>query len=103
MRHKREHIGRNANALPHRAAEQAQLPLQAMVFEKEMRPGQFRVMSKPVFEWSVKEGCRFFVRVFDLTKDEEKMIYKQHLRAVGEHFYYFEVLDDTFRRADDRS
>ena len=74
-----------------------------MVFEKEMRPGQFRVMSKPVFEWSVKEGCRFFVRVFDLTKDEEKMIYKQHLRAVGEHFYYFEVLDDTFRRADDRS
>ena len=84
------------NALPHRAAEQAQLPLQAMVFEKEMRPGQFRVMSKPVFEWSVKEGCRFFVRVYDLTKDEEKMIYKQHLRAVGEHFYYFEVLDGTF-------
>ena len=84
------------NALPHRAVEQAQLPLQPMVFEKEMRPGRFRVMSKPVFEWSVKEGCRFFVRVYDLTKDEEKMIYKQHLRTVGEHFYYFEVLDDTF-------
>ena len=91
------------NALPHRAAEQAQLPLQAMVFEKEMRPGQFRVMSKPVFEWSVKEGCRFFVRVYDLTKDEEKMIYKQHLRTVGEHFYPFEVRHGTFRTADDRS
>ena len=91
------------NALLHRAAEQAQLPLQAMVFEKEMRLGQFRVMSKPVFEWSVKEGCRFFVRVYDLTKDEEKMIYKQHLRTVGEHFYYFEVLDGTFRTADDRN
>ena len=89
------------NALPHRAAKQAQLPLQAMVFEKEVRPGRFRVMSKPVFEWSVKEGCRFFVRVYDLTKDEEKMIYKQHLRTVGEHFYYFEVLDDTFRKAGD--
>ena len=84
------------NALPHRAAEQAQLPLQAMVFEKEVRPGRLRVMSKPVFEWSVKEGCRFFVRVYDRTKDEEKMIYKQRLRTVGEHFYYFEVLDGTF-------
>ena len=84
------------NALPHWAAEQAQLPLQDMVFEKEMRPEQFRVMSQPVFAWGVKEGCRFFVRVYDQTKDEEKMIYKRHLRTVGKHFYYFEVLDGTF-------
>ncbi len=91
------------NTLPHRAEEQAYLPLQAMVFEKEMHPRQFRAMSKPVFEWSVEEKCRFFVRVFDLTKDEEKIIYKQHLRTVGEHFYYFEVLDGTFRIAHDRS
>lgn len=84
------------NALPHRVAEQAQLPLQAMVFEKDVRPEQFRVMSRAVIDWSVKEGCRFFVRVYDLTKDEEKVIYKKHLRTVGEHFYYFEVLDGTF-------
>lgn len=56
-------------------------------------------MSRAVFNWSVKEGCRFFVRVFDLTKDEEKMIYKRRLRTVGEHFYYFEVLDGTFSQA----
>ena len=90
------------NALPHRAEEQSQLPLQAIVFENEVRPRQFQVMTKPVFEWSVKEGCRFFVRVFDLTKNEEKRIYKHHLRIVGEHFYPFEDLKGTFGMADDR-
>ena len=91
------------NALPHRAAQQAQLPLQAMVFEKELPPNRFRAMSRAVFEWSKKKGCRFFVRVYDLTKDKEKLIYKRHLRTVGDHFYIYEVLDSTFRTADDRS
>ena len=91
------------NALPHRAVEQTQLPLQAMVFEKEIRPEQFREMSRAVFEWSVKEGCRFHVRIYDLTKDEEKIIYKRHLRAVTDHFYYYLIRDGTFKTADDRS
>jgi len=85
------------NALPHRSADQAELPLRAMVFEEEVSPEQFRVMSQAVYEWSVREGCRFFVRVYDLTKDDEKITYKRYLRTVGEHFYYFEVLDGTFR------
>ncbi len=91
------------NALPQWAAEQAQLPLQAMVFEEEIHPRQFRAMSKPVFERSVKKKCRFFVRVFDLTKDDEKKIYKQHLRTVGDRFYHFEDLKGTFGTVDDRS
>ncbi len=91
------------NALPHRAAEQAQLPLQMMVFEKEMLPEEFLVMAKPIFERSVKEKCRFWVRVYDLTKDEEKRIYKHHLRTLGQRFYYLEDLGGTFRIADDRS
>ena len=89
------------NALPHRASEQAQLPLQAMVFKKEMRPGQFRVMSKPILEWSVKEGCRFFVRVYDQTRDDEKMIYKRHLRTVLDYFYHYEVPDGRFNISDE--
>ena len=91
------------NALPHWAAEQALLPLQAMVFEKEMLPEEFLVMAKPVFERSVKKKCRYWVRVYDLTKDEEKRIYKHHVWTVGQRFYYFEVEGGTFRIADDRS
>ena len=34
----------------------------------------------------------FFVRVFDLTRAYEKAAYKQYLRTVGEHFYYYEEL-----------
>ena len=64
-----------------------------MVFNQEVQPAQFRNMSRPVYEWSVKKGCRFFVRVYDLTKAEEKAIYKQHLRTVEEHFYPYEVLN----------
>lgn len=91
------------NTLPHRVEEQAQLPLLAMVFNKEVRPEQFQVITRAVYDWSVKKKCRFFVRVYDLTKEGEKKLYKYHLRTVGEHFYYFEVLNGAFRVADDRS
>ena len=91
------------NALPRRSAEQAQLPLQTMEFEKEMRPEQFLVMAEPIFLWSKKEGCRFFVRVYDLTQDDEKSIYKQHLRTLGDRFYSYEDLNGTFRTIDGRN
>ena len=79
------------NALPHRTAEQAQLPLQTIVFDYEVQSEQFLKTSKPVFEWSKREGCRFFVRVSDRTKGEEKAIYKQLLWTVGQRFYSYEV------------
>ena len=78
------------------------MPLEAMVFEKEMRPEQFRAMSDPVLKWSKKNKCRFFVRVYDHTKDEEKAIYKHHLRTVGDYFYPFEDLNGRFNMSDER-
>ena len=39
----------------------------------------------------MKEGCRFWVLLYDLTKDEEKKIYKRHEWTVGQRFYYLEV------------
>ena len=84
------------NALPHRTAEQAQLPLQTIVFDQEVQPEQFLKMSRPVFEWSKRKGCRFFVRVSDRTKGEEKTIYKQLLWTVGQHFYFYEVRNGAF-------
>jgi len=84
------------NALPHRTAEQAQLPLQTIVFDQEVQPEQFLKMSRPVFEWSKREGCRFFVRISDRTKGEEKTIYKQLLWTVGQHFYSYQAQNGAF-------
>lgn len=47
----------------------------------------------PLFDWSVAEKCKFFVRVFDLTQPHEKNVYKIHLRTVNKHFYHYDVLE----------
>lgn len=80
------------NALPHRRTEQALLPVKSIVFDSELTQQDFRAQTRALFGWSEKEGCRFFVRVFDLTASHEKEAYKRQLRAVGEHFYYYEEL-----------
>jgi len=80
------------NALPHRVVEQSALPLKGLVFGAELGQQDFRAQTRALFDWSEGEGCRFFVRVFDLTAAHEKDIYKRQLRTVGEHFYYYEEL-----------
>lgn len=84
------------NALPSRKEEQNQLPVQAMVFGEEVPPSHFLTFSLPLFEWSKQHECRFFVHIFDLTKAHEKDVYKRYLRTVGQHFYYYEVLNARF-------
>lgn len=81
------------NALSHRQPEQAMLPISAIVFGSELTQQDFRLQTRALFEWSEKEGCRFFVRVFDETAPHEKDAYKRQLRTVGEHFYYYEELN----------
>ncbi len=78
------------NMLPHRAEAQRHLPLQMMVFREGLSLERFLVATLPLLEWSNAQGCRFFVRTFDLTKADEKDIYKRHLRTVGQRFYHYE-------------
>jgi hypothetical protein len=80
------------NALPNRRSEEASLPLEKITFGSELKPEAFRNQTRALFDWSEREKCRFFVRVFDLTAAFEKDIYKRQLRTVGEHFYYYEEL-----------
>lgn len=86
------------NALPHRAVEQARLPLQDIKFNVDLDLNDFRTRTRPLFQWSEKEECRFFVRVFDLTAAHEKARYKIVLRTVEEHFYKFEDLTSPWER-----
>ena len=85
------------NALPGRTAEQAVLPIKALSFSLDLGQQDFRAQTRALFEWSEREGCRFFVRVYDLTAAHEKDAYKRQLRTVGEHFYYYEELSRPWR------
>jgi len=80
------------NALPNRRSEEAALPIQRIFFGADLGQDEFRMETRALFEWSEKEQCRFFVRIFDETAAHEKDIYKRQLRTVGEHFYYYEDL-----------
>ncbi len=80
------------NALPHRSAEQAALPLRGIVFEQDVLLANFMTMTLLLYEWSDAHDCRFFVRIIDKTEGHEKAIYKRELRVVGERFYHFEDL-----------
>jgi len=82
--------------LAHRKDEQRKLPLADMQFGSELSPSLFLKLAKPIFDWSVKHECRFFVRVFDNTSSTEKLNYKHHLRFLGDRFYHYEELNERF-------
>lgn len=75
------------NALPEMqqwAAEAADV-----VFERAVSQATFAAMTQALFDWSVQNQCRFFVRVYDATAPFEKGLYKDELQTVESHFYKF--------------
>lgn len=65
-------------------------------WKKIYSPGQFRQALSPILEWSKNQDCRFYVRVFDITKKEEKLIFKQLMRVLEGVFYKYEILDERW-------
>lgn len=63
------------------------LPLEDVAIGKNINPNQFLIQTRPVFQWSVDKGCRFFVRAFDLTAPEQKELYKTRMRTLESRFY----------------
>ncbi len=88
------------NALPNRADEQARLPLADLRFDVILPAAEFRQVTRLIYLHSERQECRFFVRVFDQTAPHEKTIYKAQLRTVGEHFYYYEELNQPWAHSD---
>lgn len=82
---------------PDRDKDYAELPVSSVIFEKKIGLNDFRIETNPLYQWSNEHNCRFFVKVFDLTAGNEKEIYKKHLRIVGEHFYYYEPVDEKYQ------
>ena len=77
---------RTASAPQHRD-RRASLPLADVVTDRTLSAEQFLAQTRPVFQWSVGEDCRFFVRAFDLTGVDQKELYKTRMRTLESHFY----------------
>jgi hypothetical protein len=77
------------NAIPHRSADEANLPIQAIKFGERRSGHEFVSETRALFDWSNRQDpvCRFFVRLFDITKDSEKTTFKTGQRAVEASFY----------------
>jgi septal ring factor EnvC (AmiA/AmiB activator) len=77
--------------LPHRVKDRGQLPVVTIADTGWVQPSQFLAATRPLFDLSVKEECRFFVRVIDQTPSHDKALYIKRLQTVEQHFYKFLV------------
>lgn len=82
------------NALPDHAADENRLAPQVR-FDSVLDRDEFLRATQGLYDWSRAQHpeCRFFVRVFDRTKSDEKAIYKGELQTVEGHFYKLLVND----------
>ena len=80
------------NALADHLQDEQQL-IPKMSFGSVLNDNQFLQMTQTLYAWSRAQHpeCRFFVRLLDRTKDDEKALYKSELQAVEGHFYKLPV------------
>ena len=84
--------------IPSRNEDKKKLPMDRIDYEKMMRQENFVTSTKPFLEWGIKNDCRFYVRVFDYTGEQEKLRYKDLLQTVEHSFYKYSIRDNTTTR-----
>jgi hypothetical protein len=82
--------------LPNRKNDQALLPIQQIIFDSPILSASFTKQTDPLLVWSKEHNCRFFVRIYDQTGQQEKDIYKHQERVLQQTFYSYEVLNERF-------
>jgi hypothetical protein len=70
-----------------RAVQRRSLPAPRADPNQTLSEEEFLRGTKPLFDWSRQNDCRFFVVVYDATASHEKPLYKSLLRTVEGHFY----------------
>jgi hypothetical protein len=70
-----------------RQAERTRLPWPDIKPEQIYSEQAFLVATQALFDWSVKNECRFYVVIYDATGNDQKALYKDLLQAVEGHFY----------------
>ena len=74
---------------PQHEQERATLPTASIRTGQRLSPTRFQEQTREVFEWSVANECRFFVRAFDLTAPDQKEVYKDRMRTLESRFYKY--------------
>tara|TARA_R110001599_G_scaffold72551_1_gene201235 strand:+ start:6505 stop:7488 length:984 start_codon:yes stop_codon:yes gene_type:complete len=84
----------------YRETEMAELPLEGVRYEVPTDVATFRQMFRPLYAWSEKKECRFFVRAFDKTEAHEKELFKRLLLTTEGFFYKYLVSDRSIEPGD---
>lgn len=86
------------NQVPQWAEDYDRLPVQAIRFGEVISQGDFVVSTRPLFDYSNRKDkdCRFFVRLYDETSINAKLIYQQRRRAVEGHFFILDMKNAKF-------
>ncbi len=72
------------NAIPHRAEEQAQLPISMVKFGKDLSQQEIKQQTRALFDWSEHEKCRFYVRI----RSQNRTMPRDVFGTVTDVFYY---------------
>jgi cell division protein FtsL len=75
------------NKISHRQADQAKLPISMITYSKYLEPEEFETQTSGIHKWAIDNKCHFFVRIFDDTAADEKVIYKDLLQTAEGSFY----------------
>ena len=76
--------------VPGNEAQKARLPFDIIKTDQDIDPEQYLDMAEQLYDWSVQNKCRFFVRIFDKTLDANKQQYKNMKRYIESRFYIWE-------------
>lgn len=81
------------NDLPHRTEQFESLPIQSIEFGRELSQAEFRHQTNAIRRWGEQQEqkCRFFVRLYDETKPDEKDTFKKYMLTTEESFYKYLV------------
>lgn len=72
---------------PANAHLRAGLPLGGTLTGRYITAAQFVEQTRPLYDWSVRRDCRFFVRAYDDTPATAKALYQSRMRTLEGHFY----------------
>lgn len=82
--------------VPQWADDYERLPVNEIPFMTQISQGDFVSRTRPLFDYSVKKDCRFFVRLYDETSATAKLLYQQRRRSVEGHFFILDMKDVRF-------
>jgi hypothetical protein len=86
------------NQVPQWAEDYDRLPIQGIRIGELISQNEFISSTRALFDYSNRKDkdCRFFVRLYDETSVNAKLLYQQRRRAVEGHFFILDMKNAKF-------